>query len=183
MKDSCGPQKNPRVAAQKNFHCIIRAWVASVPCGAHSSPSFFLLVIYALCTFFTEAATPEERGREGGALLAYETSHLPPSLADLLLSSQMVLPGSGYLVPLFTQNKLSPWHQVRKRWQGAALPFCLYHFRLPSGRLQLHLITGVDFMLRSGFREYEEEKLRSAACCRQEYATFSPHIHGILSVP
>ena len=145
------------------------------------SEPILLLVIYALCTFFTEAATPEERGREGGALLAYETSHLPPSLAFLLPPRQVVLPGSGYFVPLFMQNKLSPWHQVRKKWQGAALPFCLYHFRLPSGRLQLHLITGVDFMLRSGFREYEVKKLRTPACSRQQNAIFPPHLHGTWS--
>ena len=33
-------------------------------------------------------------------------------------------------------------------------------------------------MVRSGFREYEEEKLRSPAWYRQENANFSPHIHG-----
>ena len=37
--------------------------------------------------------------------------------------------------------------------------------------------TGVDFMARSGIREYEEEKLCFPACCRQDNATYSPHIH------
>ena len=113
-KTPANHRKTRGLRHEKNFHCIIRARVASVPCGARS-PSFFLLVIYALCTFFTEAATPEEGRREGGALLAYETSHLPPSLADLLLSSQMVLPGSGYPVPLYSRRINCPWHQVRKR--------------------------------------------------------------------
>ena len=39
------------------------------------------------------------------------------------------------------------------------------------------MYTGVDLLLRSGFREYEEEKLRFPACCRQDNATYSPHIH------
>ena len=48
---------------------------------------------------------------------------------------------------------------------------------------QFAQFTVVDFMVRSRFREYEEEKLRSPACCRQENATFSPHIHGTQSAP
>ena len=43
--------------------------------------------------------------------------------------------------------------------------------------------TGVHFVVRSGFRKYEEDKLRSPACCRQENATFSPHIYGTRSTP
>ena len=34
------------------------------------------------------------------------------------------------------------------------------------------MYTGVDLLLRSGFREYEEEKLRFPACCRQKNAIF-----------
>ena len=42
--------------------------------------------------------------------------------------------------------------------------------------------TGVDFMLHSGFCEYEEEKLRFPACCRQKNAIFyliftEPRLH------
>ena len=43
--------------------------------------------------------------------------------------------------------------------------------------------TGVYFMVRSGFHEYEEEKLSSPAFSRQENATFLPHIHGTRSAP
>ena len=32
--------------------------------------------------------------------------------------------------------------------------------------------TEVDFLVRSGFHEFEEEKLHFPACCRQENATF-----------
>ena len=42
-------------------------------------------------------------------------------------------------------------------------------------RLVCILCTGVHFMVRSGFREYEGEKLRSPACCRQENTTYSSH--------
>ena len=38
-------------------------------------------------------------------------------------------------------------------------------------------------MVRSRFREYEEETLRSPACCRQEHATFSSNIHGTWGPP
>ena len=38
-------------------------------------------------------------------------------------------------------------------------------------------------MVRSGFREYEEGKLRCPACCRQENATFSPYIHRTWDPP
>ena len=37
------------------------------------------------------------------------------------------------------------------------------------------IYTGVDLMVRSGFREYEEEKLRSPACCRPENAIFTSY--------
>ena len=43
--------------------------------------------------------------------------------------------------------------------------------------------TGVRFMVRSGFREYEVKKLRSPACSRQENAMFPPHIHGTWGSP
>ena len=38
-------------------------------------------------------------------------------------------------------------------------------------------------MVRFGFREFEEEKLRSAACCRQENASLSPHkVHPVYTI-
>ena len=43
--------------------------------------------------------------------------------------------------------------------------------------------TGVHFMVRSRFREYEVKKLRSPACSRQENAIFPCHIHGTWSAP
>ena len=42
------------------------------------------------------------------------------------------------------------------------------------------LCTGMHFMVRSGFCEYEVKKLRSPACSRQENAIFPPHINGTL---
>ena len=39
--------------------------------------------------------------------------------------------------------------------------------------------TGVDVMVCSGLREYEEEKLRSPACRGQENATFSSHYQNL----
>ena len=41
--------------------------------------------------------------------------------------------------------------------------------------------TGVHFMLHPRFCEYEEEKLRSPACCRQEKATYEPYFHLIFT--
>ena len=38
-------------------------------------------------------------------------------------------------------------------------------------------------MVRSGFCEYQEEKLFFPACCRQKNAIFSPHTHGTQSAP
>ena len=52
---------------------------------------------------------------------------------------------------------------------------------LVNANLTHFIITGVDFMVRSGFREYEEEKLCFPACCSQANAIFSPHVHGTRS--
>ena len=40
------------------------------------------------------------------------------------------------------------------------------------------LSTGPEIITSHGLREYEKEKLRSLAFCRQENAIFSPHIHA-----
>ena len=77
-------------------------------------------------------------------------------------------------------------------WQGCVLHGYVSSDTPASAKIDLvkkstNYSTGVDFMVRSGFREYEEEKLHFPACCRQENATFSPHIHGthgtIKSIP
>ena len=63
VKDFCGQHKNLRVAARKNFHCMIRARVATVPCGAHSHPSFSSLFMpYAP---FSPKPQRRRRGRKG----------------------------------------------------------------------------------------------------------------------
>ena len=46
-----------------------------------------------------------------------------------------------------------------------------------------HNITGVHFMVRSRFPEYEVKKLRSPPCCRQGNAISPPQIHGTWSAP
>ena len=138
VKDFCGQHKNLRVAARKNFHCIIRARVATVPCGAHSSPSFFLLVIYALCTFFTEAATPEERegrGREGGR----EGPSWHTKLATCLLPWLISFSRAKWCCPdRVTPSRYSrrincPWHQVRKDSRVPHCPFALISLSTPLG--------------------------------------------------
>ena len=54
----------------------------------------------------------------------------------------------------------------------------------PEGVISsLWIYTGVHFMVRSGFREYDVKKLRSPACSRQENATFPTHIHRTWSAP
>ena len=68
-------------------------------------------------------------------------------------------------------------------WQGCVLHGYVSSDTPASAKIDLvkkstNYSTGVDFMVRSGFREYEEEKLRSPACCRQEKTTFSPLILG-----
>ena len=58
------------------------------------------------------------------------------------------------------------------------------NFTKPGGaQNKVDLCTGVNFMVRSRFREYEEETLRFPACSRPENAIFSPHIHGTQSEP
>ena len=46
-----------------------------------------------------------------------------------------------------------------------------------------HSCTGMALMVDPRFREYEEEKLRSPACCIQDNATFSPPIHRTWGPP
>ena len=46
-----------------------------------------------------------------------------------------------------------------------------------------YLCTGVHINVRSGFCQYEEERLRSPACSRQQNAIFPPHFHGTWSAP
>ena len=40
------------------------------------------------------------------------------------------------------------------------------------------IATGMGLSMLPRFCEYKVKQLRFSACCRQENATFSPHIHG-----
>ena len=65
--------------------------------------------------------------------------------------------------------------------------FCMPKYLNTRASIYCHIhiyqCTGVDIMVCSRLHEYEEETLRSPPCCRQENATFSPHIHRIWGPP
>ena len=87
---------------------------------------------------------------------------------------------------------IAGWRQAgcRSAWEFLIIPSALHIFlnglikwSEPVISKDFHHSTGVHFMVRSGFREYEVKKLRSHACSRQKNATFSPHIHGTWGPP